>query len=1159
LHVHSEFSLLDGACRVATLAALARQHGMPALALTDHGNLFGAVQFYSALRDAGVKPIIGYEAYVAPGSRTERQSAGGLKEAAYHLTILAENIQGYRNLLWLASIAYLDGFYYRPRIDKEILEQHKEGLIVLSGCASSEICRMILNGKPGNAEKVASQYLEMFGKENFFIELQDNGLPQQKECLGELVKIAGKLGLGMVATNDIHYPTADDVAMHEVLLCINTGRTLEDEKRMRLGSGEFYFKSPAEMIERFGHISGAIENTVKIAERCNMEMDFKTRNFPRFHPPDGKSDTRYLRELCEQGLERRFGKAPAEVRERLEHELGVIDHMGYSSYFLIVWDMIDYALKLSVPHGLRGSGAGSMVCYLLGISDIDPVRHQLLFERFLDPQRREPPDLDIDLCEHGREEVIKYVRGEYGEECAAQIITFGTMAARGVIRDVGRVLGWPIPEVDALAKRIPGGPGVTLKRALEEDVELARDYRENERIRRLFEFGFKLEGLARHASTHAAGMVLADRPLAEFIPLCKINDAVMSQFAMGDLEKCGMLKLDLLGLRTLTIVNRALDLIEARTGRRIDLNAISLEDEKTYKLLSRGDTKSVFQLGSTGMQELLRRLKPANIADIVAVVAMYRPGPLQGGVAEDYIARRNGEKQITYLDPRLEPILQDTYGLIMYQEQIMQILHGLGGMSMADALTTIKAIGKKNAAKIAKGTAHFLEGAKKHGVADNVAAALVELIKPFAEYGFNRAHTTAYAFLAYRTAFLKANYPMEYTAAGLSCEMTHSDKLKDHVRDVRKRTNITILPPCINEGDANFTVCAESAIRFGMAGVRNVGVRAVEAITSARDKGGPFTSIYDFCERVEGGIVNRQALDSLIKAGAFDCLPGHRAQKIAVLEQAMKMGQRVQADRRRGQTTLFDLGGGAETVEIDLPAAPEWAMAEMSRYEKEALGMRLSFNPLTRYETLLEQLTTANARSMNEGRAEGAVVVGGEVVSVRPMIARNGRSMAHVEIEDMHGTIRAVVFSQQWEQYGSLLKEEAVIFATGKVDRSNERSSLLIQEIVPAAEARERLAGSVRLRLQRSQLNVSLLDELHAVCERHPGGCRVLLDISMADDSHIVVRAGRDVCVRPSDAFDREIGALVGEGSVRVVARQPVVGNGGNGRTRRRGMRPRRN
>ncbi|MGD1002872.1 MAG: DNA polymerase III subunit alpha [Candidatus Brocadiia bacterium] len=1149
LHVHSHFSLLDGACTPASLAKLAKAQRMKACALTDHGNLYGAIQFYRAMTGAGIKPIIGYEAYVAPGSRKDKQSAGGGKEAYNHLTLLAADIRGYHNLVKLASSAFLDGFYYRPRIDVELLQEHKDGLIVMSGCNSGEICQWLLAGKPREALAAAGRYADLLGKENFFIEMQDNGLPEQKACLEGLARVASEAGLEMVATNDIHYGAPDDAAAHEVLLCINTGKTLADEGRMRFGSKEFYFKTGAEMAARFGHLPRAIENSVVIAERCNVAFDFETRNFPRYTPPDGLSAGEYLRKLCEEGLKRRYGASAPAAKKRLDYELGVIEKMGYSSYFLIGWDIVAFARRRGIPVGLRGSCASTLVAYVLDISDVDPIRYSLIFERALDPQRREPPDLDLDLCEIRREEVIHYLREKYGESNTAQIITFGTMKARAVVRDVGRVLGWSVSEVDALAKRIPGVLGATLEKSLEQDESLRNDEKSNPRIRELLTYARKLEGLARHASTHAAGVVIADKPLVEFIPLCKMNDVVMSQFAMNDLEKAGMLKMDLLGLRTLTIVDKTLDLVKASQGHALDLQAVPLDDAKTYELIGRGDTKAVFQFGSSGIRDLLRRLKPENMEDLIAVVAMYRPGPLKSGMVDDFIARRHGEKEVTYVAPQLEPILKETCGVIVYQEQIMRILHELGGLTLADALSCIKSISKKRSEEVDARAEAFLKGAQKKHMTAQVAEELFALIRHFAEYGFNKAHATAYAYLAYRTAYLKANYPMEFAAADLSCEMGDSERLKEHVRDCMQM-GLTVLPPCVNEGGGLFTVCGEKAIRFGMVGVKSVGERTVEAIVRAREAGGRFTSLQNFCDRVDSAAINRQAAESLIKAGAFDSLPGNRAQKIAALEDALRSGARAQLDRRRGQKSLFGGDTGVRAVETPLPPIPEWPPVEMGRHEKEALGLRLSFNPLDRYEAVLSQLATATAatlRSLNDG---APVIVGGEVISIRPTITKGGHAMAHIEMEDPTGTIRGVVFPDCFEKHGGLLKEDAILFAVGTVDKSSDRPGIKLQELIPVAEAPARLASAVKLSLQRAALNSQVVDDIKALCQRHRGDCAVLVEVVAPDQQRVLVKAGRELAVRPTEAFIAEMGRLVGEGHMQLSPRKPQAQSSGNGRGR---------
>ena len=1163
LHVHSHFSLLDGACLIPSLAGLAKEHGMKALALTDHGNLFGAIQFQKGMSSAGIKPILGFEAYVAPASRFDKSPA--MKQSNHHLTLLAKDVQGYHNLVKLSSIGYLEGFYYKPRIDLEVLEKHKEGIIALSGCNSSELCHFLLAGRDKDALAAAMRYRDILGADNYFVEMQDNGLEDQKNCLEGLARVAREAGLGMVATNDIHYGRKEDAAVQEVLLCINTGKTMADPDRMRFGSSEFYFKSGQEMIERFGRFEGAVENTAAIAERCNVKLDYGQRHFPAFVPPDGMTDVQYLRKLCEEGLRRRFGAPSAEQKDRLDYELKIVDEMGYSSYFLIVWDIVNFARARRIPLGLRGSGNSAIVCYTLGISDVDPIRYSLIFERFLDRERREPPDLDIDICEVRREEVIRYLRDKYGHDQTAMIITFGTMKAKAVVKDVARALGWSVAEANDLTKRIPSDLGTTLKAALEKDETLRNDKKSNPRIRDLLGYAEKLEGLARHASTHAAGVCIADRPLTQHIPICKINDIVMTQFAMADLEKAGMLKMDLLGLRTLTIVDKALTLIEQRTGKLLDLEQIPFDDQPTYDLMGRGDTKAVFQLGSSGIQDLLRKLKPENIEDVIAIVALYRPGPLQSGMIDDFVARRHGEKEITYTHPSLEPILKDTCGVIVYQEQIMRILHQLGGLSLGDALSTIKAISKKKSEEIESRHEAFLSGSKEKGISKSVAEAIFDLIRKFAQYGFNRSHTTPYAFLAYRTAWLKAHYPMEFAAADLTCEMNHSDKLKEHIRD-GVQMGLRILPPDINEGQADFSVVTvkdekgapQEAIRFGMAGVKNVGGKAVESVIEARKEKGPFTSIFNFCERVPSQSINRSAIETLIKAGAFDSLPGNRAQKVAALEGALGIGARAQRDRRRGQKSLFGGVSEGEIIEPALPPVPEWGLAEKGRYEKEALGLRLSFNPLARYASLLSQLTTADSATLKEKAADAAVIVAGEIAEVRSMMTKHGRAMAQVQLEDLAGVIKCVAFPEVFERCAAQLKEDNIVFIIATVDGSSERPGIQIREVFPVAEGASRLTETVQVQLSAAAVDGALLDKLRDVFSRYPGDRQLFLDVAMPDASRVRVRAGRGFFVRPSAELARDITGLLGPGCLRFHPRPPVVaptkwagrgnGNGNGGR-----------
>ncbi|MFC1806515.1 DNA polymerase III subunit alpha, partial [Planctomycetota bacterium] len=779
LHVHSHFSLLDGACKIDELVETAKRYGMPGVAVTDHGNMFGAVEFYRKATEEGVKPILGYEAYVAPRSRHDKEITGGIKEAAFHLTLLAENETGYHNLIRLATLAFLEGFYYKPRIDWEALTQHSEGLICLSGCLKSEVAHYVMADRLDRAKAVAGRYHDLFGDGRYYLEVQENGLDDQRTVNEGEVEIARALGIPLVATNDIHYMRRDDAGAHEALLCINTGKLLSDEDRMSFGSDQFYFASPAEMAERFKDHPEALAATVAIAERCQVDLDFSKRHFPPFDSGAMTNDE-HLRKLASDELTAWYDGSPPELMTaRLDEELAVIAEMEYASYFLIVRDFVDYARSQGIPVGLRGSGAGTLIARCLGMTDFDPVQHGLLFKRFLDPERREPPDIDVDLCERRREEVINYVRGKYGEDCVAQIITFGTLGARAAVRDVGRVLDHPLKEVDEIAKLIPEKLHITIQEALEEAPDFRARYDRDSRVRQLLDVAMRLEGLARHASTHAAGVVISDRPLVEHLPLAKTGDNVTTQFAFGDVEKIGLLKMDFLGLRSLTICQTILDLIEEETGERLDLSAIPMDDPETYALLHRGEAEGVFQLASSGMRNLLTRLKPDNIEEIIALVALYRPGPLQSGMVDKYIKCKHGREAVTYLHPALEPHLKATYGLIVYQEQIMQLAHDIGNLSMGEALTMIKAISKKKVEIIAARREAFVQGAVANGLDEKSANDIFELIEYFAGYGFNKAHSTAYAYLAYRMAYLRAHYPVQFFAGSMTCEHGNRDQVSD--------------------------------------------------------------------------------------------------------------------------------------------------------------------------------------------------------------------------------------------------------------------------------------------------------------------------------------------------------------------------------------------
>ena len=1153
LHVHTHFSLLDGACRIEDLLSAATADGMPALAVTDHGNLFGAIKFYEEAQKAGVKPIIGYEAYVAERDRRNREMTRS-NDAGYHLTLLAMNPVGFRNLSKLASTAYLDGFYRKPRIDKAVLAEHSDGLICLSGCASSELCARIAEDRLDEAEAVVRAYADLFG-DRFYVELQDNSLEIQHKCNEAAIEIAHRLGVPLVATNDIHYMRPEDAFAHEALLCINTGKKISDPTRMRFNSNEFYFRTGEEMAERFRHVPEAARNTLAVAERCNLALEFG-RRYPVFAPPEGKTCEQYLRELCERGLRERYGKVTPEARERLNTELAVIEQMGYSAYFLIVWDFVSFARQHKIPTGLRGSGTAAIVSYVLYLSDIDPLSYNLLFERFLDPERREPPDLDIDICEVRREEVLNYVKEKYGQECTAQIITFGTLAARGCLRDVGRVLEIPLPDVDRIAKLVPETLGIKLAEALEKEPELRRLAETDESIQRLFETAMKLEGLARHAGTHAAGLVMADRDLTDYIPLYSARGVVMSQFDMVDLEKAGMLKMDFLGLRTLTIVDKCVQLIEKREGRRIDMAEIPLDDGPTYELLGRGDTEGVFQLGGEGIRDLLRKLKPRNMGDIIAVVALYRPGPLGSGMLDEYIERRHGRQAIPEMHPAMADILEDTFGILTYQEQIMQICNRVADVPLCDALTMIKAIGKKKLDTIEKGREAFTEGAVKNGMADERAQEIFNLIREFAGYGFNRAHATAYAFLAYRTAYLKANYPVEFAAAGMTCDMGVVAKLVKHIEDAG-RLGIEVLGPSINESMPYFTVTDAGHIRYGLAALRGVGLGATEALVAERDAHGPYASLDDFCSRVDLSAVNRAAVEALIKAGAMDCLPGNRAQKAAHLEAAMRVGQRLQKDRRQGQMSLFDAFGAPEdeSLEDDLPHIEEWAPLDLLTHEKEALGFYMSGHPLVQHRETLEQLSTCRIGDLDRQPAESGQTLGGMVVTLKRTTTKKGDPMARIEFEDLSGKVGAVVFPGAFQRFGGQLHEGAILFIQGTVDKSMDRVGFKVDEVVALDEAPARLTAGASIRIERTGLEREGLAQLRRVCERHAGPTPLAIDIGMPDGHRVRIRTGQDIKVAVSDRFTEDLAALIGPNRLRLTPSryEPPSNSRGAGGWGRRG------
>ncbi|MFH1732852.1 MAG: DNA polymerase III subunit alpha [Planctomycetota bacterium] len=1147
LHVHSHFSLLDGACKLPDLTSRAAELGMPALALTDHGNMYGVVQFIKAAEEAGIKPIIGYEAYVAPGSRQSRESAGPRDTAGSHLTLLAENDAGYRNLLKLATTAFLDGFYYKPRIDKEVLAEHSEGLIALSGCLKGEIPRLLLVDAFDDAVAAGRRYVEVFGKDNFFIELQYNGIDEQRQILDPLCEVAAKLGVGTVATNDIHYMSKDDVRAHDALLCINTGKTFEDTQRLRFSTDEFYFRTPDEMREIFARHPDAIDNTGRIAERCAATIDRSTFHYPVFTPPDGKGAEQYLRELAEDGLARKYPGNPPDARERLEYELKVIHDMGFDTYFLIVWDFVRFCRANHISSGTRGSGCASVVGYCIGISGVDPVRYRLMFERFMDPERKEMPDFDIDLCERRRGEVINYVREKYGSDNVAQIITFGTLGAKAAIRDVGRVMAMPLAEVDAIAKKIPAVLHMTIDKALGEEPDLQKLYENDPQVHELFDIARKVEGLNRHSSTHAAGVVIADRPLTEYTPLCKPGGGdVTTQWPMNDVAAVGLLKMDFLGLRTLTIVQDTLDLIEETAGEKLDIDNVPLDDEETFGLFQRGDTNGVFQFGSSGMSAMLRELKPDKIEDLIAANALYRPAALGAGQVDEFIKRKHHPENVTYDHPILEDCLGESYGIMATQEQVMLMVHKLAGLSMSRALTLVKAISKKKTEYIEAAREDFIEGAMANDVSKSLAERIFELIVFFGGYGFNRAHSTAYALLAYKTAYLKAHHPVEFMAATLTCESGSIDSVVEYVKEARKM-GIKVLPPCVNHSRSEFSV-EEGKVRYGLSAIKGVGGKAAEAIAAARDEHGEFKNFYDFCDTVDLRAVNKQVIETLIKCGAFDATNAHRAQLAAVSDAALRIGATVQQDRERGQKSLFDSAPDPVVeagVQDTLPDVPEWPESTLLAHERETLGLYMSSHPLASHERLLAAFSTLSAKETAEADDTTPIFIGGMVEGLRTQITKSGRTagkrMARFTFEDLSGAVDCVVFAEDYEREGPNIRADRPVFIRGTVSHRMSQPSVRVTDTFTFDQVRPKFTESIAVSLEREAANESTFAALKELFERNRGRTPVFLEIPDDDGRTVVLETGPGLKVTVTDALYAALSDLVGEPSITLRPRPDRV------------------
>ncbi len=1130
LHVHSEYSLLDGAGRIDDLVGKAARLKMPALALTDHGNMHGAVKFYRAAMAAGVQPILGCETYVASGSRRDRTT--GIKETPSHLTLLAETDEGYHNLIVLVSLAHLEGFYYKPRVDRELLEKHQRGLIALSGCLKGEVTRALLENREEDAERAAVFYRDLFGKDRYYFELHDHGIPEQKAVNPRLIALGKRLGIPLVAANDCHYVEKADSVSQDILLCLQTGHKVEDEKRLRMSTAEFYLKSPSEMEALFPECPEAISATREIAERCRVAIDFGEIHLPAYLPPDGKTPAAYLRELCEAGIPARFGKKTEAIQKQLEHELKVIGGKSFETYFLIIWDIIRYAKSRSIPVGPgRGSAAGSLVAYLLGITDIDPFPQSLLFERFLNPSRANLPDIDMDFCDRRRGEVIQYVMDKYGRDRVAQIITFGSLGARAVLRDVGRVKGFSYSEMDTLAKLVPFGPRMTLKKALELEPRLKEMIARDPKLKELMEIATRLEGISRNASTHAAGVVISDRRLIEMVPLCRgTNDETVTQFEMADVEAIGLLKMDFLGLKTLSVIKDTLDAVKKSRGTALRLDRLPLDDAKTFQLLAKANTVGVFQLESSGMRDLSHRIGLKKFEDILDLVALFRPGPMH--MLEDYIERKHGKVKIKYDHPLLEPILRSTYGIMLYQEQVMMIANRLAGFTLAEADLLRHAMAKKKVDEMARIEEAFVRGAVKNSVPKATAEKIFQDMARFAEYGFNKSHSAAYALIAYRTAYLKAHYPREYMAALLTSEMSKLEKMTVYVTECRAM-GIKVLPPDVNESLAIFTVVKEG-IRFGLAAIKNVGVGAVESILAARGDGAPFASLADFLERVDLSAANKKVLESLIRAGALDSLPGHRSQKLEVLERAMEVAQAKRRDREKGQGSLFDQFDSLSGPEF--PELSEFPQPDLLAMEKELLGMYITGHPLSRHERALALYASHAVRDLAGLPDRARVRLGGLLAAVEVKTSKkNGKKLAVCQFEDLTGTIEVVFYAKEYEAYAKQIREGAVLFVEGTLNSREMGSNLVVSTVYTLESAAQKFTPTVHVAFHLNDVSEETLKRVRAALARHPGASPVVFDLDFATGEKVVLKSGPQVRVACTPRLIEEVEKVLGEGSVRVV------------------------
>ena len=1135
LHLHSQYSLLDGAIKIEELVRKVARLGMPAVALTDHGGMIGTVDFYEKANREGIKPIIGAEVYLTPGSRHDRKALPG-EDRLHHLILLAESNEGYRNLIQLVSRSHVEGFYYKPRVDKEILREHAKGIIATSACLQGEIPVLLAQEGNTRAAEAVEEYKEIFPDGRFFLEIQDNGLMEQNRANPAIIDLARKTGTPLVATNDCHYLDRKDARVHDILLCLQTGKVIGAEGRMRFETDQFYVKAPEEFERAFGHVApDALTNTLAIAERCLVTLDLGHNKIPEFRVPEGMTSEQYLRKLATEGLLRRLQEkkkrsgriGPEEqetYRKRLEYELVVIENTGFSGYFLIVWDFIRFAKEQGIPVGPgRGSAAGSLVAYCLRITEVDPLSYGLLFERFLNPERISLPDIDCDFCKDRRDEVLRYVEDRYGKENVSQIITFGTMKARAAVRDVGRVLEMPYAEVDKIAKLIPSDLGITIERALAVEPRLAEMIRGNPKVADLFEYAKGIEGLSRHASTHAAGVVIANRPITEYVPLYRnSNGDITTQFSMQHIEKVGLVKFDFLGLRTLTAIHNTRKLIREQRAEEVDLDTLSLSDPETYAMLSRGDTAGVFQCESQGFTDLLLRLKPDRFTHLIDAVALYRPGPLQSGMVDDFVARRHGQKTIEYPLPQLEEILRETYGVIVYQEQVMQIAVALAGFSMGEADVLRKAMGKKDTALMETQKIRFLEGARGKGISGKKAAAIFDLMAQFGEYGFNKSHSTAYALIAYQTAYLKTHYPVEFFCALMTSESGDTAKIIRYMAYCRER-GIPVLPPDVNESRFAFHPSGQ-AIRFGLSAIKGVGASAIDAIREAKGEE-PFGSAEDFLSRVDLRKVNKRAVESLVKAGALDSLDPDRGGLFGRLSRLMETAQESARRRGSGQFSLF-----GETIAPHPSRGPDrkppvstWSRRERLAHEREALGFYITGHPLDDYSAEMELFANVTSSRVPALQSGTEVRIGGIIGSLRQKTTRQGKKMAYLQFEDLEGVLEVIVFPETFQESQDALSCEGPVFLVGRVEAGEKSAKVIATEIFRMENIRERLARSVHFRILTDRMTPADILDLRKILERNTGEKKGFLHLVREGEYEAVLSLPDSLDVTPSLTLAREL------------------------------------